>query len=1189
MAKGVNPVIASILLVGIASGLSVTAYYGITKLTEESRILSEKEIERYFGIFGVNLIPDVIGNCEVYLRNIGEKDVPMEVIEFYVAEVGSNEFREINFTTPTKILKRDDVARINFKLQPKEYKLVVRIYDVIKDIGFLTCALSPHLLDINEGLKEIFKGGEILVKFESAPEPSPNLVHLYGNLYKVKFSENTNIGDMIKLFEGGPNVEYAEPNYIMKLALVPNDPYFSSSGSFGQSYYDMWNLYKMDMDEAWDIERGNRSIIIAVIDTGLDYNHEDFSKENLWENEDEIPNNGIDDDNNGFVDDIHGWNFASNNNNLSDCVGHGTHVAGTIAAATNNSIGIAGIVWNVSIMPVKLAECSHMFSVDVVIQAIKYAIDNGADVLSMSIGGWGSPKAEEEIINYAYKKGITCVAAAGNANDYSRNYAPARFLNVITVAASTPEDEKAFFSNWGNIDVAAPGLQILSLRATGTACNERIIDNILVSYPTYGGYYCVNSGTSMAAPHVSALVALLLSKNSTLSNEEIRSILRTSTDDLNASGYDIYTGYGRINASRALKQPIPPIAHISMLDYTYVEKGKAAITLEGTAKGKNFERFDISYGYGLVPAVWNITYNSTTPVEEKIILKEKEFNFLREGYWTFNLTVVETTGETATDLVSIYYTPYFIFEFGEMGTEEGKLFGPYTIAVDRENNLYIGSAMNGLQKFNEKGKFISRFSSTSNFGYVTINGNDIWYVDNVNWKVLKFNSTGEKLKEIDINYKGILYGIAVDNNYIYLTTREYYELTGDIKKYDIEGNLISNFGELKEPYDIAIYKDSIYVTDSMSHEILKFNKTTENLISTWGGLGSEEGKFNNPTGISIDKNGNVYVLDTCNHRIQVFDENGNYIKSFGVKGTEKGQFGFCNISLFNFHGDITIDEKGHIYVTDFYGHRIQKFCVNGITSEADHCNDGYDNDCDGLIDCEDIDDCPPTLPVCNYCTENESNYCTDEIDNDCDTKIDCEDEDCFGNTVCIPNCSSKLIGDVNSDGKITKNDAYIHMSSYIGHPSFPEPTDKCCMDVDDDGNITLKDALIIAQFVEGIRKCFDRGWRCDKREDCTNNIDDDCDRKVDCGDDDCLSEPVCQYVCVDGSLAGDVNNDHIITSYDAFIVSQIVVGNLPYPNNICCGDVDGDGNLTIEDSVHILEASVGSRTYFEIGCNVICT
>jgi len=360
-------------------------------------------------------------------------------------------------------------------------------------------------------------------------------------IYTLEVPQGEDEEALAEEYQADPSIEYAEPNFEVKIGLTPNDPFFSSQGTWGQSYDDLWGLKKIQASSAWDIERGSSDIIVAVIDTGIDYNHEDLVG-NRWVNTDEILGNGKDDDHNGYVDDRYGYDFYNNDGDPKDDHGHGSHCAGIIAAVTNNSKGIAGVSWSTQVMSVKFLSSSGSGYLSDAISAIYYAVNNGAKILSNSWGGWGRPSSLQDAINWAVNHGAIFVAAAGNSDDDTYDFSPAGLDNVLTVSATDYRDHKASFSNWGDeVDVAAPGVDILSLRAAGTSMGSAV-----------GDKYTRASGTSMATPHVSGLASLVWAHNPAASRDLVEGIIKNTADDLGSPGFDIYFGYGRINAYGAV-------------------------------------------------------------------------------------------------------------------------------------------------------------------------------------------------------------------------------------------------------------------------------------------------------------------------------------------------------------------------------------------------------------------------------------------------------------------------------------------------------------------------------------------------------------------------------------------------------------------------------------------------------------
>ena len=378
--------------------------------------------------------------------------------------------------------------------------------------------------------------------------------------YILNFESNQNIDHLIKQYKNSNLFEYVEPDFIgvgggkkIKLQSIPNDTYFSrqyglyNDGTFSLS--SATNDADIDMDLGWDIEQGDQSIIVAVLDSGIKLDHPEFSGR-LWTNPNETLN-GIDDDNNGYIDDINGWDFANNDYDPTDDHGHGTNVTGIIGANSNNNLGYSGVDWNCKLMIGKILDENNSGYYSWWTDGIYYAVDNGAKVINMSVGGSGFSSSMKDAIDYAYNNGVTVVACMMNENNNTTFY-PAGYQNTIAVGATNPNDERSapFFwsttsgSNYGNhIDVVAPGNYIYG------------IDH--QSETNYNFYW---GGTSQEAPLVTGLSSLLLAQDADKTPDDIRSIIRSTAEDQlgniseDISGFDIYYGYGRVNAYEALLQ-----------------------------------------------------------------------------------------------------------------------------------------------------------------------------------------------------------------------------------------------------------------------------------------------------------------------------------------------------------------------------------------------------------------------------------------------------------------------------------------------------------------------------------------------------------------------------------------------------------------------------------------------------------
>lgn len=383
---------------------------------------------------------------------------------------------------------------------------------------------------------------------------SPDL----SNIFVLQLPRTMDVEYAAALYSADPDVEYAHPDYELHTTFVPNDPYFSSQGAWHQAYDDLWGLKMTQAPTAWNTASG-AGIVVAVVDTGVDYTHPDLAA-NMWTNPGEIPGNGKDDDGNGYIDDVYGWDFVTSQNDPMDQMGHGTHVAGTIAAVTNNGIGVASMAWGARVMAVRGLDAKGSGFTSDLAQAVTYAAANGADVLNASWAGisfnlyLGAASALRDAVDAATSLGVVIVAAAGNDAGLVDATEPAGYPNVIAVGATDYQDQYAYFSNFGRaLSVSAPGVDILSLRAR----NSQGVDP---DGYTVGSQYLVLSGTSMASPHVAGLGALLLSVFPSLFPNEVRWHIELNADQPGFTGYEgdpwnPFFGWGRINAARAFTPP----------------------------------------------------------------------------------------------------------------------------------------------------------------------------------------------------------------------------------------------------------------------------------------------------------------------------------------------------------------------------------------------------------------------------------------------------------------------------------------------------------------------------------------------------------------------------------------------------------------------------------------------------------
>jgi subtilisin len=352
--------------------------------------------------------------------------------------------------------------------------------------------------------------------------------------YSLNLTQKSSQQSDIKAQQYNSKTGYGEINAAAAVAKAAGKDTFADVPNLGGND---WGADAVKAPEAWANGYTGKGIIVAVLDTGVDRNHEDL-KSNVWKNTKEVENNGVDDDGNGYVDDTYGWNFDGNNNNTLDQEGHGTHVSGTIAATKNNT-GVTGIAYDSQIMAVKVLDDEGSGSYDSIANGIRYAVNNGAKVINMSLGGGAASKTLESAIEYASGKGVVVVMAAGNSGG-SSPINPASYANKYGIAVGAV-DKDGSLANFSN---RAGSNQLTYVTAPGVSIYSTLPNNNYASY----------SGTSMAAPHVAGVVALMLSANPNLSDAQVRQIVAetsASPSQPNNPGFDfddIFSGFNGFNS-----------------------------------------------------------------------------------------------------------------------------------------------------------------------------------------------------------------------------------------------------------------------------------------------------------------------------------------------------------------------------------------------------------------------------------------------------------------------------------------------------------------------------------------------------------------------------------------------------------------------------------------------------------------
>lgn len=437
------------------------------------------------------------------------------------------------------------------------------------------------------------------------------------NLFLLEFSDKQNVEAIIAELKALNVVEYAEKVPLNRHCLTPNDPSYNSS--------TQWGLFKINAANAWNISTGSPSVVVAVVDDAVQTNHPDLSA-NIWTNTGEIASNGTDDDGNGYVDDVQGYDVADNDNNPNPpntTFDHGTHVAGIIGARSNNSIGVASIGYSVKIMAVKSTNQATLVTDGY--DGIIYAVNSGADVINMSWGGSASSTTAQNIITWASNQGVVLIAAAGN-NDVNTQFYPAAYTGVISVASTTTNDAKSSFSNYGTwIDVSAPGSSIYSTVPNST--------------------YAYMSGTSMACPMVAGLAGLVKSVNPGMTKSDIENCILTTADNINSAnpGYIGQLGSGRINAQAAVNCAAATLSLPPVADFT------ANVTT--ITAGASISFTDLSI-YN--PTSWSWSFTGGTPASST--QQNPTITYNTPGTFTVTLTATNANGsdvETKTAYITV--------------------------------------------------------------------------------------------------------------------------------------------------------------------------------------------------------------------------------------------------------------------------------------------------------------------------------------------------------------------------------------------------------------------------------------------------------------------------------------------------------------------------------------------------------
>lgn len=576
-------------------------------------------------------------------------------------------------------------------------------------------------------------------------------------IVKLTFSSEQQAEYFFTSASNDPQIEYVQVGNVYKIDYTPNDSLIS----------EQWALNKIQAFDAWNITMGADTVVIGVIDTGIDYDHFDLTSK-IFYNSGEIGldvlgrnrrTNNIDDDGNGFIDDYMGWDFTDRvgfpfdstggdylnwDNDPKDEQGHGTYIAGIAGASTNNLYGIAGVAPESKLLNIRAFDPNGYGEEDDVAAAILYAIKMGVKVINMSFGDNAFSYVLRDVIRYAYSRGIVLVASAGNSNSSNPHY-PSGYSEVICIGNSTLDDLVAGSSNYGStIDLVAPGS--------------------LITTTAKGNNYAIISGTSASAPFVSGAAALILSLENS-SNEEVKQILKSTTDDIGSTGWDLRSGAGRLNLFRAVNVFAPSKIKFNIPTQDYATFANV-LEINATVLSPYFIRYELYYGVGLNPTTWtSLIQNGLNQFSNQNIYSLNISTFADTVY-NLRLVVYLNNGRTLEERVNFYvdHTP----PIGELISIGPAFYGNRTTILAAVQSNEPSIARMYYRKLGE-----------TNFNFVTLDG---FASNNQFVKKLHYGFIPKHLVEQNVMYQiyfqlenlvGLKKTIIRNNDSIFTVTTEF--------------------------------------------------------------------------------------------------------------------------------------------------------------------------------------------------------------------------------------------------------------------------------------------------------------------------------------------------------------------------------------------------------------------------------